>query len=100
MTSPHAANDKASGTDIVEIELSAEEHRELLKFKYVDPTQLAALEAATPIGSFGEYVLVKMDGTSAEMLVGDLSYVINRAKITRRIEVLNSAAEAIERALG
>jgi hypothetical protein len=94
-----ASNDNAPASDIVEFELSMAEHRALLAFKYLDPWQLEAIRAAAPIGSAGEFVLVKMDGTLAEMLVGDLSYVINCSKLTRRIELLNGAAEAIEQAL-
>lgn len=40
-----------------------------------------------------------MESYLAEMLVGDLSYVINRSKPTRTIMLLNEAAEAIELAL-
>jgi len=93
------ANDIAPTAHFVEIELSVAEHGALLKFKYVDPMQLAQLEAARPIGNGGEYVLVKMESYRAEMLAGDLAYVINRAKLAGTIMLLNGAAEAIEQAL-
>ena len=96
---PPARHDDAAEIDVVEIELSAAAHRALLKFKYVDPMQLAQLEAATPIGTSGAYVLVKMGCHLAELLAGDLAYVINRAKPTHSILMLNEAAEAIESAL-
>jgi hypothetical protein len=98
-TTRPTTNANTDTEDLVVIELSRAEHRALLKFKYVDPMQLAQLNAATPIGAGGEYVQVKMEGYLAEMLVGDLSYVINRAKLTRPILLLNAAAEAIELAL-
>ena len=93
------ANDNAPAGHLVEIELSVAEHRALLKFKYVDPMQRAQLEAARPIGKGGGYVLVTMESDRAEMLAGDLAYVINRANITGTILVLNNASEAIELAL-
>ena len=93
------ANDNAPTKHFVEIELSAPAHRALLKFKYVDHMQLAQLEAIRPIGNGGDYVLVKMESYLAEMLAGDLAYVINRAKLTGAIMLLNDASEAIELAL-
>ncbi len=93
------ANDIARTEDFVAIELSVAEHKALLKFKYVDPMQLAQLAAAKPIGNGGEHVLVRMESYLAEMLAGDLAYVINRAKLTRPIMLLNEASEAIELAL-
>lgn len=47
---PNAISDEAGARHYVDVELSVAEHRALLKFKYVDPMQLAQLEAATPIG--------------------------------------------------
>jgi len=82
----------------VKIELSAAEHHALLTFEYVDDAQLAQLKAAR-FHRTGESVLVRMERYRAEMLVGDLSYVINRAKLSPRIHLLNAAAEAIEYAL-
>lgn len=93
------ANDNAPAKHFVEIELSVREHGALLKFRYVDPMQRAQLEAARPIGSGGESVLVKMESYLAEMLAGDLAYVINRANITGTILLLYNASEAIELAL-
>jgi hypothetical protein len=93
------ANDDDPAPDFVEIELSAAEHRALLKFKYVEPLQRARLEAATPVDPDGAYVRVTMEGYLAELLAGDLAYVINRAKLTRTALLLNDAAEAIELAL-
>jgi len=89
---------KTETSRYVDIELSVAEHRALLKFKYVDPMQLAQIEAATPFGD-GQYVRVRMEKYLADMLVGDLSYVINRSKLTRPILLLNNVAEAIEQAL-
>lgn len=86
------------GADDVNIELSGAEYHALLAFKYVDPTQLARLKAAKPV-RHGEHLRVKMEAYLAEMLVGDLSYVINRSKPTRTIMLLNDVAEAIESAL-
>ena len=89
---------KTRTTRYVNIELSGAEHRAVLKFQYVDPTQLAQLQAGTPFGE-GQYVRVRMERYLAELLVGDLSYVINRSKLTRPILLLNNVAEAIEQAL-
>lgn len=85
--------------DLIEFELSVAEYRALLEFKYVDPMQLARLQSATRAGDNGEYVLVKMEIYLAELLAGDLAYVINRAKPTAAILLLNDAADAIELAL-
>ena len=93
------ANDNAPTKHFVEIELSAPAHRALLKFKYVDPMQLAQLEAARLSEKGGPYVRVKIESYLAEMLAGDLAYVINRSKLTRTILLLNEAADAIELAL-
>lgn len=92
------ANDPAPPPEVVEIELTAAEHRALLRFEYVDPMQRAQLEAATSVDT-GESVRVRMEIHLAELLAGDLAYVINRAKLTRRIRLLNDAADAIELAL-
>ncbi len=93
------ANDNAPAKHFVEFELSVAAHVALLKFKYVDHMQLGQLEAAMPIGNGGEYVRVKIESYLAEMLAGDLAYVINRAKLTRPIMLLNEASDAIELAL-
>ena len=99
VTNARPANDNAPSAVFVEIELSVREHGALLKFKYVDPMQRAQLEAARPIGNGGERLLVKMESYRAEMLAGDLAYVINRASITGTIILLYNASEAIELAL-
>jgi hypothetical protein len=96
---PPSVNAPVPSPNVVEFELTAAEHRALLRFEYVDPTQSEQLEAATPIGPRGECVRVRMEVYLAELLAGDLAYVINRAKLTRRIRLLNDAADAIELAL-
>ena len=94
-TPTHDVN--AGAPHYVEIELSVPEHEALLKFQYVDPMQRAQLEAATRDGQTS--VRVKMERYLVEMLAGDLAYVINRAKLTPSMMLLNEAAEAIELAL-
>lgn len=74
------------------------EHAALVKFRYVDDAQRARLEGAQPSPQ-GEYATVHMEAYLAEMLVGDLAYVLNRARPTRTTALLHGAADAIELAL-
>lgn len=98
-TTRSASRDVAPRPDFVEVELTVTEHRALMKMKYVDPTQLARLKAATPVTGSRKYVCVRMERYLLEMLAGDLAYVINRSALNRSTQILNVAADAIESAL-
>ena len=84
---------------LVEIEFSIATWRALFKFKYLTPSQHAALKTAVS-GASGDYVTLEMAEVDAEFLAGDLSHqIVHGRSSARTANLLDDAATAIEIAL-